>query len=80
MPFAGPLDVGPEGIVGACIESIVSGRPIIRLKETAKIYEDLSWRRTGVMVKTRRRCWLVDVVGYLMTKSFLKKSSGGVDL
>lgn len=37
MPLADPLDVGPEGIVGACIESIVSGRPIIWLENTAKI-------------------------------------------
>ena len=37
MPLADPLDVGPEGIVGACIESIVSGRPIIWLEKTAKI-------------------------------------------
>jgi hypothetical protein len=30
MPFVCPLEVGPEGMVGACMLSIVIGRPIIQ--------------------------------------------------
>jgi hypothetical protein len=33
MPFVVPLEVGPEGIVGACRFSILSGNPILWLQE-----------------------------------------------